>query len=224
MTSGIPTPRSDAQATCKAQNRAVKPRLLSERVALPPGVVRFPCFQARSQTPHEPGPPGFAPSPCSSGPDSGPQFQRRPTPMMTTTPPRDTAVATPATSVPSAPPRPGASRDSKESLTGTLQLDLLAPGPTAPRGGTLPTMSRAGAQRSQQAGGPEVSEPTKNKPHPFPGPSSPDKSRTCADGPPRKEQSILRAGRGERRLRPGGRRELSGVRLLASHGSFSVRR
>lgn len=55
MTSGIPTPRSDAQATCKAQNRAVKPRLLSERVALPPGVVRFPCFQARSQTPHEPG-------------------------------------------------------------------------------------------------------------------------------------------------------------------------
>lgn len=67
VTSGIPTPRGDAQPTRRDQSRAIKPGLPPGREALPPGAERFPRFQARSQTPHEPGLGALAPLRRPSG-------------------------------------------------------------------------------------------------------------------------------------------------------------
>lgn len=61
MTPGIPTPRGDAQSTRTALSRDIKPGLPPRRGALPPEEGPFPRFQARSQTPHEPGLGALAP-------------------------------------------------------------------------------------------------------------------------------------------------------------------
>lgn len=58
---GHPTPRGDAQPTRRAQSRAIEPGLPASGPALPPRAGRFPRFQARFQTPHEPGLGALAP-------------------------------------------------------------------------------------------------------------------------------------------------------------------
>lgn len=164
MTSGIPTPRSDAQATRKAQSRAVKPRLLSRSVALPPGV------QVRSQTPHELG--------------LGPLASlRRLAPQDQTLEPSSTADPHPPgrphhQEIPRlrGPERAGIRRASRGHGTGpaTRSPSSRPPPPLAEgQAEEHPQLCHGlGGQCSAQASAPDVSEPTKSKPHPFPGPSS----------------------------------------------------